>query len=344
MTHYRQKLILDCDPGTDDSVCLVMALTHPDVELLAVTAASGNLTSDSTSKNALRILEHLGRTDIPVAKGMEHPLIRRQPRDPYSHGQDGLGNHFFPEPTTPLSDKHAALMIIDLVMKYPGEVTLVCTAPLTNLALAIMLKPEIVPLIKRVYHLGGSYGFSDAAFRCATGDTPMSEWNVYVDPEAADLVYSSGVNLITIGLDIAYGGKTNITDETLQKILRLHTPQSDYVTEILQYIENATSDSKADFHFRGTIDTAAMCAFLCPQMLQTQKIRISVDTSQSAARGMIIWDRRLWTKRKLSEWKHFYTIETVSDIDAALYQQTYYEAVGGLIADASKKEAPAYGN
>ena len=339
MTHYRQKIILDCDPGTDDSVCLVMALTHPDVELLAVTAESGNLTGDLTSKNALRILEYLGRTDIPVAKGMDHPLIRRHPKDPYSHGQDGLGNHFFPEPTTPLSDKHAALMIIEQVMKYPGEVTLVCTAPLTNLALAIMLKPEIVPLIKKVYHLGGSYGFSDAAFLCATGDTPMSEWNVYVDPEAADLVYSSGVNLTTVGLDIAYGGKTNISDDTLQKILMLNTPQSRYVGEILQYIEGATSDSNANFHFRGTIDTAAMCAFLCPKMIQTKKIRISVDTSQGATRGMIIWDRRLWTKRNLSNWDHFYTIETASDIDADLYQQTYYEAVGGLSADISKRRA-----
>ena len=162
-------------------------------------------------------------------------------------------------------------MIIEQVMKYPGEVTLVCTAPLTNLALAIMLKPEIVPLIKKVYHLGGSYGFSDAAFLCATGDTPMSEWNVYVDPEAADLVYSSGVNLTTVGLDIAYGGKTNISDDTLQKILMLNTPQSRYVGEILQYIEGATSDSNANFHFRGTIDTAAMCAFLCPKMIQTKK-------------------------------------------------------------------------
>ena len=327
----KQKLILDCDPGTDDSVCLVMALTHPGVELLAVTAESGNLTSDITSKNALKLLEHFHRTDIPVAQGMLHPLVRPYPQDPYSHGKDGLGNHFFPEPKTSVCELHAAQMIIQQVMAYPGEVTLVCTAPLTNLALAIMLKPEIVPLIKKVYHLGGSYGFSEFAFACATGDSPMSEWNIYVDPEAARIVYSSGVNLTTIGLDIAYGGKTNITDETLDKLKKLDTLQAVYVAEILDYIEKATSDDEGGFHFCGTIDTAAMCAFLCPQMIKTKKILIAVDTSDTASRGMILWDRRLWTKRKLSKWDNFFFIETAYEIDEALYQETYYRAISGDI-------------
>ncbi len=330
MNCTKQKLILDCDPGTDDSVCLVMALTHPGVELLAVTTESGNLTSDITSKNALKVLEHFNRTDIPVAKGMPHPLVRNHPKDPYSHGEDGLGNHFFPEPKTQVSELPAALMIIEQVMKYPGQVTLVCTAPLTNLALAFMLKPEIIPLIKKVYHLGGSYGFTEAAFYCATGDSPMSEWNLYVDPEAARIVYSSGVNLTTVGLDIAYGGKTNITDQTLEKLKCLNTPQANYVAEILDYIEKATSDDKGGFHFRGTIDTAAMCAFLCPQMIKTKKILVSIDTSDAASRGMILWDRRLWTKRELSKWDNFFYIETAYDIDETLYQKTYYHAIGGI--------------
>lgn len=331
-TAEREKIILDCDPGTDDSVCIVMALTHPNVELLAITAESGNLTSDRTSKNALRVLEHLGRTDVPVAKGMSHPLVRPHPADPYSHGEDGLGNHFFPEPTTPLDERHAAQMIIDQVMKYPNEVSLVCTGPLTNVALAMMLKPEIVPNIKKIYHLGGSYGFNDGAYRCATGDTPMSEWNIFVDPEAARIVYSSGINLTSVSLDVAYGGKTNISDETLAKIKALDTPASRYVSEILEYIEEATSDSKGGFHFRGTIDTVAMCAFLCPDVIQKKEVRIAIDTSSSATRGMVIWDRRLWTKRNLSPWDEFFYVEAAYDIDPDLYQQTYYEALGGLTA------------
>ena len=116
----KKKIILNCDPGTDDSLCIIMGLMHPEVELLAVCAESGNLTSDKTSKNALRIMELMGRSDIPVARGMLHPLVRPHPSDPYSHGQDGLGNHFFPEPKLQAVDKHAALVIIDEVLKHPG--------------------------------------------------------------------------------------------------------------------------------------------------------------------------------------------------------------------------------
>ena len=103
----KRKLIIDCDPGTDDSVCIVMALTHPDVELLGITTESGNLPADKTTANALRILEYMDRGDIPVARGMMHPMLREYPKDPYCHGEDGLGNHFFPEPKLKPIDKNA---------------------------------------------------------------------------------------------------------------------------------------------------------------------------------------------------------------------------------------------
>lgn len=327
----KRKLILDCDPGTDDSICILMALTYPDVELLAITTESGNLTSDKTSSNALKILEYMGRTDIPVAKGMLHPLVRPQPSDPYSHGDDGLGNHFFPQPHTALANRHAALMIIDLVKKYPGEVSLVCTAPLTNLALAIILAPEIVPMIHKVYHLGGAYGFSKYAFTHATGDNCVSEWNVFVDPEAAKIVYSAGLNLTTIGLDIAYRGDTNILPETQEKIRRLGNKQAVYTLETLSYIEKAQSDLEEGTYIKGTIDTVAMCAFLRPDMIKTKTIKVAIDTGTDLTRGATIWDRRIWNRnnRKLSAME-FFEIESAYDMDGALYQQVYYEALGGF--------------
>ncbi len=158
MSETKRKLIYDCDPGTDDSVCILMALTHPELDLLAVTTESGNFRADVSANHALKVLEFIGRTDIPVAQGVLHPIVRPYPSDPYSHGEDGLGNHFFPEPKTTVIPTPASQLIVDTVMQHPGEVAIVCTAPLTNLAVAILLKPDIVTLIKEVYHLGGSYG------------------------------------------------------------------------------------------------------------------------------------------------------------------------------------------
>lgn len=327
MSKNRKKLIYDCDPGTDDSVSILMALTHPDVELLAITAESGNFTADVSANHALKILEYIGRGDIPVAQGMLHPLVRPQPSDPYCHGEDGLGNHFFPEPRLKPIDKSPAQVIIDTVMQYPGEVSLVCTAPLTNVALAFMLKPGIIPMIKEIYHLGGSYGFSDYAFTNATGDNPMSEWNVYVDPEAAKIVYESGANLTTIGLDVAFNPHmVNIGEETLEKLRQIGNLQSKYALEIIDYIDKNNSISEKDLFINGPIDTTAMCAFICPEMLQTTTIKVAVDTGSQLTRGMTIWDRRDHFR-----WEHLSEIRTATGIDSALYQKTFSEALSGVV-------------
>lgn len=320
----KRKIIMDCDPGTDDSVCITMALTHPEIELLAVTAESGNLTSDITSANALRILEYMDRGDVPVAKGMMHPLVRKHPSDPYCHGEDGLGNHFFPEPKLEVIDKFPAQVIIDEVLANPKEVSLICTAPLTNVALAMMMKPEIVPLIKEIYHIGGAYGITEYAFRNATGDNPMSEWNVYVDPEAAKIVYESGVNITTIGLDIAFNqSAVNISDESLEKLKGLNTKESKYALEIIDYIEKNNSIAEEGIFVNGPIDTVAMCSFIDPSIIETQEINIAVDTGSQLTRGMTIWDRRDHFR-----WEHLNKIRTVSAIDSEKYQSVFCEALG----------------
>ena len=322
----KRKIILDCDPGTDDSVCIIMALTHPDVQLLGITTESGNLTSDKTSANALRILEYMDRGDIPVAKGMMHPLYREYPKDPYSHGADGLGNHFFPEPKLKTVDMSAAQMIAELVKKNPGEVTLVCTSCLTNVALAFMTFPEIVPMVKEIYHIGGAYGITEYAFRNATGDNPMSEWNIFVDPEAAKIVYESGVPLVSIGLDIAFNpDAVNISEQTIGKLKQLHNKQAKDALEIIEYIDGNNSIEDQGIFINGPIDTTAMCCFLNPAiMTDVRKIHVAIDCGGPLTCGMTLWDRRDHFR-----WEHLPEIRTVFAIDGQLYQQTFYEALGG---------------
>lgn len=324
----KKKIILNCDPGTDDSLCIIMGLMSPKVELLAVTAESGNLTSDKTSRNALQIMELMGRFDVPVARGMLHPLVRVHPSDPYSHGPDGLGGHFFPEPTHKVVDKHAAQVIIDEVQRHPGEVTILSTAPLTNVALAFMLKPEIIPLVKEVWHLGGSYGVTPYAFSNATGDNPMSEWNVYVDPEAAAIVYGSGVKLTTIGLDVAFNPEwVNILPETLEKLKKVNSVSSRYALEIIDYVDK--NNSLPDLFNNGPIDTVAMCAVICPEIIKTLEISVLIDTSDNQlTRGMTIWDRR-----NHFQWQGLDRIHTAYTIDASMYNRVFFESITGLSYD-----------
>lgn len=324
----KKKIILNCDPGTDDSLCIIMGLMHPEVELLAVCAESGNLTSDKSSHNALQIMDLMECDTVPVARGMLHPLVRKHPSDPYSHGADGLGNHFFPEPKRKLSEKHAALTIIDEVMKYPGEVTILSTAPLTNVALAFMLKPEIIPMVKEVWHLGGSYGVTDYAFSNATGDNPMSEWNVYVDPEAADIVYGSGAKLYTIGLDVAFNPEwVNILPETLEKLQKVNSVSSRYALEIIDYVDK--NNSLPDLFNNGPIDTVAMCTVINHDIIKTKEINVAIDTSDNQlTRGMTIWDHR-----NHFMWDNLHKIQTAYSIDSALYNRVFFEAITGLKYD-----------
>lgn len=322
----RKKLIYDCDPGTDDSVSILIALQSKEADLLAITCESGNFRASESADHALQILEYVGRTEVPVYKGTDHPLVRKLPCDPYSHGEDGLGNHFFPAPTTQVQEQHAALAIIDLVKKYPEQVSLVCSAPLTNVALAFLLDPSIIPLVKKLYHLGGSYGFSRYGFTNATGDNPMSEWNVFVDPEAADIVYSSGVNLVTVGLDVAFNPElVNIEAWAIAELKKIGNPASKYALEIIDYIDRNNTIDDIGLFINGPIDTTLMCAFLDPSMLKTTKIRVKVDTSDNAlTTGMTVWDRR-----DHFAWNDLPVIETAITIDSIAYQKKFIEALRG---------------
>lgn len=322
----KKKLIIDCDPGTDDSVCIIMSLTHPEVELLAITTESGNLPSDKTAANALRILEYMDRADIPVAQGPMHPMLREYPKDPYCHGEDGLGNHFFPEPKLKPVDKTPAQLIVETVLANPGEVTLLCTSCLTNIAIAFMSHPEIIPLIKEIYHIGGAYGITEYAFRNATGDNPMSEWNIFVDPEAAKIVYESDVKLTSIGLDIAFNpDAVNISDATIEKLKGLHNRQAKYALEIIDYIDGNNSIEDKGIFINGPIDTTAMCCFLNPDiMTDVRDIHVAIDCGGPLTRGMTIWDRR-----DHFQWEDLPTIRTVFAIDGDKYQEVFYEALGG---------------
>ncbi len=282
-----RKVILDCDPGMDDSMAIVMAAKSEALKLLAVTTVSGNYPVEVTSRNARKVLEMLSRTDIPVARGMAHPMVRQSPKDPFTHGADGQAENNLPEPKTPLSALHAADLIIELVTTNPGEVAILCTGPMTNLAMAITKAPEIVPMIESVIAISGAFGLNEYAFLNATGDTPQSEWNVYVDPEAADIVYRSGVKLVALGLDIATHFLVNFSEAQIAAFAASDREEARFLSRAIRFVNDRGFEAYCTI-----IDCMAVGYAIDPTLVNTKAYRVGVETKDGLTLGMTVRDGR----------------------------------------------------
>lgn len=189
----KRKIILDCDPGHDDAVAIMMAAKHPKIELLAITVVAGNQSLEKTANNALKVCSHLG-LNVPIAAGMSGPIVRNQVIADDIHGVTGLDGPSFEEPTIELDNRHAVNLIIEYLLNSDGDITLVPTGPLSNIAMAIRMEPKIVPKIERIVLMGGSYQLGNI--------TPAAEFNIFADPEAASIVFSCGRPLVVMGLDL----------------------------------------------------------------------------------------------------------------------------------------------
>jgi inosine-uridine nucleoside N-ribohydrolase len=188
-------IVLDCDPGHDDAIALLLALASPEIELLGVTTVAGNQTLPKTTANALKVLELAGRTDVPVSAGCERPLVREQWAAAYVHGESGLDGPDLPEPTTGPTGRHAVDFIADCLEEHDG-VTLVPVGPLTNVALLLARYPDLVARVERIVLMGGAVAEGNV--------TPAAEFNIWADPEAAHRVFTSGIAVTMVGLDVTH--------------------------------------------------------------------------------------------------------------------------------------------
>lgn len=294
-----RKIILDCDPGMDDSMAIIMAAKSADIDLLAVTAVNGNYPVDVTCVNARKTLELLGRPDIPVGRGMEKPIVREVPEDPFTHGQDGQAENWLPEPVMPLAPDHAVDMIINIIKANPGEVTIVATAPLSNIAVAMIKAPEIKPMIKEIIAISGAFGLNKYAFLNATGDTPQSEWNVYVDPEAADIVYRSGVPFVALGLDVATYFDVNFSEKDITCLEASRRPEAKFLCNAIRYVNGRGFEA-----YCTVIDCMAVAYAIDPTLVETVKAYVGIETKGELTLGMTVIDRRhhhVWDQLPLIE-------------------------------------------
>src|SRR5690348_16241780 len=221
-----RRIILDTDPGIDDALALFLALSSPEVQLEAVTTVSGNVDVAFTTYNALTLLELAGRTDIPVARGCDRPLIRQPFNAAFVHGDNGLGGLQLPEPRIQPLAEHAIDVIIEKVMAAPKEITLVAIGPLTNIALALRQEPRIVEHVQEVVIMGG-------ALLVPGNDTPAAEFNIYVDPQAAHIVLHAGWPIRLVSLDVTT--RTQMQREQIQDLAHNESLVIQAIKQMLDY-------------------------------------------------------------------------------------------------------------
>ena len=274
-------ILLDCDPGHDDAIALLLALASPELELLGVTTVAGNQTLEKTTANAIRVLDFVGRNDIEVAAGADRPLVR----DPYVashvHGETGLDGPDLPPPQREASRQHAVEFLAAQIRAREGAVTLVPTGPLTNIALLLALHPDARP--ERIVLMGGAVAEGNV--------TPAAEFNIWADPEAAARVFSSGIDMTMIGLDVTHKA---LFTKRHEEALAGRTGA--LVRALLQFY--------GEFHRRQygwdgspIHDAVAVAHVVNPQMVQTVHRGLRVDTGTELSRGRTyvdLWGRAEW--------------------------------------------------
>ena len=280
------KVLIDTDPGIDDAVAIMFAL-KAGLDVVGITAVSGNLQADRTSINALKVLELMGAPHIPVAAGQQTPLVRPYPRDPFSHGDDGLAGTGLPEPTAQVDSRFAPDLIVELAEQHAGELVVIAIAPLTNLALALRKDPTVAQRIAHVYLLGGAFGLTEHAYRRATGDNPVSEWNVYVDPEAAQEVFASGLPITALGLEVGTHPDLELSDAHLDQLRAAGTPEAQFLLDVVTFVRGRGFDS-----YCGLIDSLAVATALDPSIVSTQRHHVAVETAGKLTLGQTVLDVR----------------------------------------------------
>jgi inosine-uridine nucleoside N-ribohydrolase len=276
------RIILDCDPGHDDAIALLLALASPEVELLGVTTVHGNQTLAKTTANALKLLEFVGRTEIPVAAGADRPLRREAFVAAYVHGESGMDGPALPPPTGAPIDQHAVDFIAETVLGSADPVTLVPTGPLTNIGLFLARHPDAATRVARIVLMGGAIGEGNV--------TPAAEFNIWADPEAAQRVFRSGLDVTMVGLDVTH--QALVTARHAEK-LRASGRVGAVVADLLAFYERFHREV---YGFDGSPihDAVALAYAFRPDLLETRELNVEIDCESELCRGRTVVD--LWRR------------------------------------------------
>lgn len=312
-------VLIDCDPGMDDALALIVALKTGRLRVRAVTSVSGNLPAARCYRNIHTVLQMMGRRPasangppagaddspagadvLPTGCGAPQPLVRPLAHDPFSHGADGLGETGLAPAPVPAAPRFAPDLLVEQARRQAAErdpLTVVTLGPLTNVALALQIEPRLPQLVRRLIVLGGAFGLQREAALNATGDNPVSEWNVYVDPEAARRVFHAGFDLVAVGLDVATHRDIRLTAADEARLRACDLPEAVLARGMLDFVQRRGFPS-----YCVLIDACAVAAAARPNLIETVSLHCDVETAGELTRGQTVADlRRNFRWRRLPE-------------------------------------------
>ena len=315
ITLGAQKIIIDTDPGQDDAVAILLALASPEeIEVLGITAVAGNVPLSLTEKNARIVCELAGRPDIPVYAGCDRPLKRKLVTAEHVHGKTGLDGPELPEPKIKLQEKHGVDFIIDTILQEPeNSISLCPLGPLTNIASAILKQPKIVSRIKKIVLMGGAY--------FEVGNiTPAAEFNIFVDPDAAKIVFEAGIEMVVMPLDVTH--KALVTEKRNEAFRQLKSPVGIAVAEMTDFFERFDKEkygsSGAPLH-----DPCVTAYLIDPKIFSGKNINVEIETKSKLTLGMTVADWWGVTDRKANTF-------FVGDLDSDKFFSLLTERLGRL--------------
>jgi inosine-uridine nucleoside N-ribohydrolase len=297
----QTRAIIDTDPGVDDALAILLALNSPELKIEALTVVPGNVEAWQGLENALKLVSLANRCDIPVAGGAQHPLNQKLITAKFWHGPNGLAGVELPGSKCKADSRFGPDLIIELVHKYPHEVTLIPVGPLTNIALAVSKDPSIVPLVKNIVIMGGSITGGNV--------NGAAEANIYNDPEAAAIVFNAGWIVTMIGSDV--GERTLITRKYLNDLHQLHGPESDFIYKLADFY--LTRSEKSGYSGAAMYDPLAVGVAFDPTLCTLKDMHVDVETRGEFTRGETVANRMGSNENNVLHGDH-YEIEGVIEL------------------------------
>lgn len=281
MPTSARPLIIDCDPGVDDAIALLLALASPELEILGITTVAGNVPLALTQRNARQICELAGQTQIPVFAGCPRPLVRRLLTAEEVHGKSGLEGVMLPDPQMPLQPQHGVDFLVEILLQAPEPITVAATGPLTNIAMALVKAPQIAEKIEQLVLMGGSYGSGNI--------TAAAEFNAYGDPHAAHVVFGSGLPIAMFGLNLTHQVIT--TPERRQRIQHLGSPVAEVAAALLS--KYGSHDSQQLELSGGPLHDPCVIAYLLqPDLFELAPADVEVEIASPLTLGQTVVNRR----------------------------------------------------
>jgi purine nucleosidase len=277
-----ERIILDCDPGQDDAVAILLALASPDeIDLIAITTVAGNVSLDLTAKNARRICELAGRPDLPVYAGCPRPMVRDLTTAEHIHGRTGLDGCTLPDPEMPLAQGHAVDFLVETIRGEPEKsLTLAVTGPMTNVAQALVQAPDIARCLKRVVLMGGAWQDGNV--------TPVAEFNVHADPDAASVVFESGAEIVMFGLNVTH--KVITTPERLAAIRAVGGDIGREIGAMLGFYDRNDPDRYAGLAGAPLHDPCTIAWLIRPDLFSGRRCHVAVECASDLTLGQTVVD------------------------------------------------------